>query len=138
MSAFITLKKYLLILAAAFAASFLAAFVLDYALKGPRLGFYFDFLAGRRPLLSLPREILLVDTEEITESGTALAVLDALIEFDADSLVLEVPVLGFSPDISGPDGLVSVKSGDSRDVRRRLDEEFSLIGRNIRSLFEAI
>ncbi|MDR2370591.1 MAG: hypothetical protein LBD71_03855 [Treponema sp.] len=128
MSAFITLKKYFLVLAAALAAAALAAFFMNYALKGPRLGFYFDFLSSRRPALSPPREILLVDTGEITESGTVIAVLDALIEFDADSLVLEVPVLGFSP----------VKSGDGGEIRRRLDEEFSLLGRNIRNLFEAI
>jgi hypothetical protein len=128
MSAFITLKKYFIILAAALAVTVLAAFFMNYALKGPRLGFYFDVLLGRRPALPPPREILLVDTGEITESETAIAVLDALVEFDADSLVLEVPVLGFSP----------VKSGDGGEIRRRLDEEFSLIGRNIRNLFEAI
>jgi class 3 adenylate cyclase len=128
MSAFITLKKYVLILAAALAVTVLAAFFMNYALKGPRLGFYFDFLLSRRPALSPPGEILLVDTGEITESGTVIAVLDALIEFDADSLVLEVPVLGFSP----------VKSGDGGEIRRRLDDEFSLLGRNIRNLFEAI
>ncbi|MDR0601762.1 MAG: hypothetical protein LBG42_05210 [Treponema sp.] len=128
MSAFITLKKYLLILFAAFVSAAAAAFFLEHIVKGPRLGFYYDFLAGRRPALFLPREILLIDTEEAVESGAAVAVLDALIEFDAESLVLEVPALGFS----------SVKSGDKAEIRRRLDEEFSLLGRNIRNLFDAI
>ncbi|MDR1105594.1 MAG: hypothetical protein LBL44_04485, partial [Treponema sp.] len=128
MSAFITPKKYLLILLIAFASAALSAFLLEYVLRGPRLGFYYDFLAGRRPAAVLPREILLIDTGDITESGMVVSVLDALIEFDAESLVLEVPVLGFS----------SIKNGDEDQMRRRLDEEFILLGRNIRNLFEAI
>ncbi|MDR1421129.1 MAG: hypothetical protein LBI86_12210 [Treponema sp.] len=128
MSAFITPKKYLLILFIALVSAALTAFLLEYVLRGPRLGFYYDFLAGRRPAAVLPREILLIDTEDIAESGTVVSVLDALIEFDADSLVLEVPVLGFSP----------VEEGDEDQMRRRLDEEFVLLGRNIRNLFEAI
>ncbi|MDR1288148.1 MAG: hypothetical protein LBK08_11105 [Treponema sp.] len=128
MSAFITPKKYLLILFIAFASAALSAFLLEYVLRGPRLGFYYDFLAGRRPAAIVPREILLIDTGDSTESGTVVCVLDALIEFDAESLVLEVPVLGFS----------SVENGDEDQMRRRLDEEFLLLGRNIRNLFEAI
>jgi class 3 adenylate cyclase len=125
---FRSLKKYFLVVAVALAAAFLTVLLLNYLLAGPKLAFYYDFLLQRRPDFPLPREILLVDSEEITEPGTVVAVLDAMTEFDAECLVIETPILGFSP----------IKSGDVEEIRRHFDEEFTLLGSNIRNLFEAI
>ncbi|GHV94517.1 hypothetical protein AGMMS50293_08370 [Spirochaetia bacterium] len=52
----------------------------------------------------------------------------ALTEMDASDLILEAPVLGSSVG----------RVGSVEDIRLRLNDEYSLLGRNIRNLFEAI
>jgi hypothetical protein len=128
MPAFITRKKFFLILGAALCAVLGAGFLLTCLFEGPRLGFYYDFLRSRRPAPPLAREILLIDTGEMVEPLSVVSVLNAMIEMDATALIIETPVLGFS----------SIKTGDIEEIRYRFDEEFSLLGRNIRNLFEAI
>jgi hypothetical protein len=128
MSSFITWKKYLLVTLGSLCAAAGTAMLLNVLLGGPRLTCYYDFLLGRRPGPPAAGEILLIDTEEVIEPGVLVFVLKTMTEFESGPLALQTPVLGFSP----------VKTGDEEEIRRRFDEEFGLLGRNIRNLFEAI
>jgi hypothetical protein len=128
MSAFISWKRSLLVLLAALCAALAAALGLNYALAGPRLGPVYDFLLKRRPPPPVSREILLINTDEIVEGGDVFAVLMALNEMEAASLIIEAPVLGSS----------SVRIGSEEEIRQHFEDEYSLLGANIRNLFEAI
>jgi hypothetical protein len=127
MAAFITKKKSVLIFLCALLAAAAAAVLLDYLLRGPKLGPHYDFLMSRRAPPRIDRSLLLVDTEDIIEPGSAVQLILTLIEMDAAALVIESPVLGFS---SGREG--------EGEILYRFDEEFALLGRNIQNLFEAI
>jgi hypothetical protein len=127
MAAFITKKKSVLIFFCALLAAAAAAALLNYLLKGPKLGPHYDFLMSRRAPPRIDRSLLLVDTEDIIEPGSAVQLILTLIEMDAAALVIESPVLSFS---SG--------RGDGGEILYRFDEEFALLGRNIQNLFEAI
>jgi class 3 adenylate cyclase len=102
--------------------------LLNYLLAGPRLGPWYDFLLGCRAAPPLAREILLIDTEDIIEPEDAAPLILTLAEMDASGLVIQAPVLG----------LVSGRNENDAGIRRRFDDEFTLLGRNIRNLFEAI
>lgn len=128
MSVFISRKQSLLILVAAFALASGTAVLLNYLLAGPRLGPVYDFLRALRPAPPVSREITIVDTGEIVENGDVFTVLMTLSEMEAASLAIEVPVLGsFSGRIESDE-----------EIQRRLNDEYALLGRNIRNLFEAI
>jgi hypothetical protein len=127
MAAFITKKKSVLIFLCALLAAAAAAVLLDYLLRGPKLGPHYDFLMSRRVPPQVDRSLLLVDTEDIIEPGSAVQLILTLIEMDAAALVIESPVLSFS---SGREG--------GGEILYRFDEEFALLGRNIQNLFEAI
>ncbi|GHV87374.1 hypothetical protein AGMMS50255_6700 [Spirochaetia bacterium] len=128
MAAFISRKGYLLIFSLALCIATGIVILLQYLLSGPKLGPYYDFLLSRRSGLPLAREFLLIDTDDIMEPGDAAQVLLTLIEMDAAALVIETPVLGASA------GRISSED----EIRYRFDEEFTLLGRNIRNLFDAI
>ncbi|GHV40208.1 hypothetical protein AGMMS49546_13640 [Spirochaetia bacterium] len=128
MAAFITRKKSLLIFSLALCIAAGASILLWYLLLGPKLGPHYDFLMDRRESPAISRELLLIDTDDIMEPGAAAQVLLTLIEMDAAALVIETPVLGLSA------GRIS----SEEEIRYRFDEEFTLLGRNIRNLFEAI
>ena len=128
MPAFISQKRSFVILLSALAAAGAAALGLNYALAGPKLAFHYDLLLKQRPLPPVSREILLVNTNEMLESSGLFTALKVLCEFDAAVLLVEAPVLGSS----------SLKIGNEEEIRRRFDEEYRLLGRNIRNLFEAI
>jgi hypothetical protein len=128
MPAFISRKQSLLILLAGLCAAGGAAVLLYYLLSGPRLGPVYDFLRERRPEPPVSREIVLIETDELAESGDIFTVLMTLSELDAAGLVIAVPVLGSAP------GRIA---GDE-EIQRRFTEEYALLGRNIRNLFEAI
>jgi hypothetical protein len=127
MAAFITKKKSVLIFFCALLVAAAAAVLLNYLLRGPKLGPHYDFLMSRRAPPRIDRSLLLVDTEDIIEPGSAVQLLLTLIEMDAAALVVESPVLSFS---SGREG--------EGEILYRFDEEFALLGRNIQNLFEAI
>jgi class 3 adenylate cyclase len=127
MAAFITKKKSVLIFFCALLVAGAAAFLLDYLLRGPKLGPHYDFLMSRRAPPGIDRSLLLVDTEDIIEPGSVVQLILVLIEMDAAALVIESPVLSFS---SGREG--------GGEILYRFDEEFALLGRNIQNLFEAI
>jgi hypothetical protein len=128
MAAFISRKTSLLIMLAGLVTAAGAVFVLNSLLAGPRLGPLYDFLLDRRSPPPVSRDILLIDTGDLIEPGDALPLLLTLAEMDAAGLVIQVPVLG----------LGTGKNDREEDIRRRLDDEFKLLGRNIRNLFEAI
>ncbi|GHU78029.1 hypothetical protein FACS189462_1560 [Spirochaetia bacterium] len=128
MAAFISRKKSLLIFSGGLCAAVLTIFLLQYLLSGPKLGPYYDFLTSRRNPPEISRELLLIDTDEAMEPAQAVQVLLTLTEMDAAALVIETPVLGASA------GRIS----SEEEIRYRFDEEFALLGRNIRNLFEAI
>jgi hypothetical protein len=114
-----------------------AAFLMTYFMDGPRLGLHYDLLLNYRPSPPVSREIILIETgpgdvsepditEHITEPAALATVLLTLTEFDGAALILDTPILGLS-------------SGErEEELVRRLDGEFSLLGRNIRNLFDAI
>jgi hypothetical protein len=124
-----------------------AALVVSFFRFGPQLGLWYDVLLGLRPPPPVAGELLLIDTgnassplentggnkgelagvpEQILEPETLNSVLLVLNEFKAEALLVQVPIAGFSAEGSKDDILFSV------------NEEFSLIGRNIRNLFRAI
>jgi hypothetical protein len=127
MAAFITRKKSVLVFLCALLSAAAAAVLLNYLLRGPKLGPHYDFLVNMRALPPIDRSLLLVDTEDIIEPGSAIQLILTLIEMDAAALVIESPVLSFS---SGREG--------GGEILYRFDEEFALLGRNIQNLFEAI
>ncbi|MDR1277177.1 MAG: hypothetical protein LBK02_00340, partial [Treponema sp.] len=128
MAAFISRKKSVLICLAALCAAAGIAALLNYLLAGPLLGPWYDFLLNHRAAPPPAREILLIDTEDIIEPEDAAPLILTLAEMDAAGLVIQAPVLG----------LVSGRNENEAEIRRRFDDEFTLLGRNIRNLFEAI
>jgi hypothetical protein len=127
LAAFITRKKSVLIFFCAFLAAGGCAVLLDYLLAGPRLGPHYDFLLDWRKKPAPAPELLIVDSGDLIEGGMAEIIL-ALIEMDAASLVIQTPILGFFEE----------KTGSEEEIRSWFEEEFSLLERNIRNLFEAI
>ena len=105
-------------------------------LEGPRLGSFYDFLLSRRPALPISQEILIIDSaipgqglgNDILEPGTVSALLYTLAELRANTLIIQVPILGLSA--GGTAG--------EEDILHHFDEEFSILSRNIRNLFEGI
>jgi hypothetical protein len=128
MSAFISKKLSLALLLCSWCAALVITLLMNYALAGPRLGKAYDILLGFRPQPPVSGEILLIDTDEIIEPGDIFTVLMTLSEMGASDLLVEVPVLG------GGSGMAET----GREFSYRVNDEFSLLGRNIRSLFEAI
>jgi class 3 adenylate cyclase len=86
------------------------------------------------------RELLIIDSsidnsitgtesrEDILEPRTAASMLITMTELGASTLIIQVPILGLSAG-----GTVG-----EEEILSRFDEEFSVLGRNIRNLFEAI
>jgi hypothetical protein len=128
MAAFITRKKSLLVLVCAFLAAGGITVLLHYLLEGPKLGPHYDFLLERRQGFAPAPELLIVDSGEFLEPDAAGRMILTLIEMDSLSLVIQTPILGFSPG----------RTSSSEEIRGWFEEEFSLMERNIRNLFEAI
>jgi hypothetical protein len=108
-----------------------AVFLAFWLLRGPRLLPHYDLLLRRRPNPPVSREILIINAPEggnaVLEPSAAASVLLTLTEMKAEALIIQTPVLG-----------LSASSGSREEILARFDEEFSLLGRNIRNLFEAI
>ncbi|MDR1174640.1 MAG: hypothetical protein LBK83_04135 [Treponema sp.] len=120
-----------------FASLFVGAAVMVlsvHILSGPRLGPHYDWLLRFRNPPPAAREIVLIDTAEILEADKAAGVLIILTEFDASSLIIQVAVP--APGILG--GNFSGRPESTGEIRAHFDEEYNLLGRNIRTLFEAI
>jgi hypothetical protein len=117
-------------------AALLCALGMTRILTGPRLGSLYDFLSGCRRSPPVSGEITLIETDPrkefftryFIEPETAASVLISLMEIDAASLILQVPVAGLSSGIAG----------NAAELSFRFDEEFGLLEGNILNLFEAI
>jgi hypothetical protein len=128
MSKFISKKLSLLLLLGAWLAAAGMVFLLNLTLQGPKLGPVYDMFLGLRPNPPVSPEILLIDTDEIVEPDGLYSVIMALNEMNASNLLVVVPVLGA--------GSGRVESGT--ELSERVGDEFRLMGKNIRNLFEAI
>ena len=128
MSAFFSRKLSLLLLLCSYCIASVIVISLHYALDGPKLGRVYDALLSFRPPPAVSAEILLIETEEIVEPGDVFSVLMALSEMDASDLLVEVAVLGSGSSLA--------ESGT--EFSYRINDEFGLLEKNIRSLFEAI
>jgi len=128
MSAFVPKKLSVVLLSCAWIVALALVFLLNHALAGPRLGRVYDFLLSFRSPPPVSHQILLIDTEEVAEPGDVFRVLMTLIEMGAADLLVEVPVLG-------------TRAGTAEtgaEFAQRIDGEFYLLTRNVRSLFDAI
>lgn len=125
---FISKKLSLLLLLCSWCIALAIIFALHYALAGPKLGVIYDTLLNLRIPPPVSREILLIETDELVEPGDMFTVLMTLSEMDAAELIVEVPLLG--------SGSGMAESG--AEFSFRINDEFSLVGKNIRSLFDAI
>jgi hypothetical protein len=136
MADYISKKESWIRLAASFFPAGGIAVLLCTVMAGPRLGRLYDFLLLLRPPPPVSGELLIVDTsspgenilDNILEPQAAASALLTMLEFDAAALIIQVPVLGLS-------------AGDSAgeaEIIYRFDEEFGLLSRNIRNLFDAI
>ena len=143
MAAYISKKNSWIRCFASFLPAVGLAALLCFLFDGSRLGPFYDYLLRRRsPPVS--RELLLIDTsvsgqeteagspavlaEDILEPGAATSLLYTLAELGARTLIIQVPILGL-PAGGNP--------GEA-EILYRFDEEFSLLSRNIRNLFDAI
>ncbi|MDR2953006.1 MAG: hypothetical protein LBU82_07165 [Treponema sp.] len=128
MSNFISKKLSLFLL---FSSWFMAAavvFLLNFFLDGPKLGPVYDMLLGFRPKPPVSSEIILIDTDEIMEPYGLYPVLITLSEMGASDLLVVVPVLGAG----------SGRVENVLELSERVSDEFRLLGKNIRNLFNAI
>ena len=128
MSGFITKKLSFFLLLGAWCVAAAVVVLFNYFFAGPKLGPVYDIALGFRPAPPVSAEILLIETEDIIEPGDVFSVLMTLSEAGATSLLIEVPVLGTG----------SGRTTSETELNRRVTDEFALLGRNIRNLFEAI
>jgi hypothetical protein len=127
-------KSWIRLVVSFFPAGGIAA-LLCTVMAGPRLGKLYDFLLLLRPPPPVARELLIIDIsspgyilDNILEPSAAASALLTMIELDAAALIIQVPVLGLSAG----------SSAGEEEIVYRFDEEFGLLSRNIRNLFDAI
>jgi len=104
------------------------AFLVNFLLSGPKLGFHYDFLLSHKLPPPVSREILIIKTGDFIETSDIFSVLLTLTEMNAANLILT----GRSSPSSSP---VTVTEAE---IRRRFVDEYIILGTNIRNLFEAI
>ena len=103
-------------------------FLLNFLLGGPKLGIHYDFLLTHKRSPVVSHEILIIETDEFVEGSDIFTVFMALTEMEAANLVMTGKL---SPS-SSPIMLTEAQ------IRRRFIDEYTLIGANIRNLFEGI
>jgi hypothetical protein len=128
MSNFISKRLSLLLLFCSWFTAAAMVFLLNIFLDGPKLGPLYDMLLSFRPKPPVSSEIMLINTDEIMEPSGLYPVLMALSEMGASDLLVVVPVLGA--------GSGRIESG--LELSERVSDEFKLLGKNIRNLFDAI
>jgi class 3 adenylate cyclase len=128
MAVFISKKLSFALLLGSWCAALGITLVLHYALAGPRLGPFYDALLDFRTQPPVSREILLIETDEVVEPIDVFSVLMTLSEMGASDLLIEVPLLGTGSGLA--------ETGE--EFSYRINDEFNLLGKNIRNLFEAI
>jgi len=128
MRARIPVKYSLLMLLGGLIFALGVTFSLIFLLSGPKLGLHYDFIANFQSPPVVSREILIIDTEEFVDGNDLFTVFMTLTEMNAAALVMTGRI---SPTTS-PITLTE------SEIRRRFMDEYSLIGANIRNLFEGI
>jgi len=128
MHVFISKKLSLFLLLCSWCTALGIILTLNYFLDGPKLGPVYDALLDFRSPPPILGEILLIETDEVVESGDIYSVFMTLSEMGASSLLVEVPLLGTGSGIA--------ETGEEFSLR--INDEFDLLGKNIRSLFDAI
>ncbi|MDR0495508.1 MAG: hypothetical protein LBG95_07765 [Treponema sp.] len=125
---FISKKLSFVLLFCSWCVAAAITFGLNYALIGPKLSPVYDILLNFRASPPVSGEILLIETDEVIEPGDMFSVLMTLSEMGASNLLVEVPQLGTGSGMAET-GL---------EFSYRINDEFTLLGKNIRNLFEAI
>jgi hypothetical protein len=128
MAVFISKKLSFGLLLGSWCAALGITLLLHSILAGPKLGPVYDALLDFRTPPPVSREILLIETDEVVEPLDVFSVLMTLSEMGASDLLIEVPLLG--------SGSGMMETGE--EFSYRINDEFNLLGRNIRSLFEGI
>ncbi|MDR2542271.1 MAG: hypothetical protein LBC80_02330 [Treponema sp.] len=128
MRAFIPVKYSLFMFLGSLVFSTGVIFFLNFLLSGPKLGPHYDLLLKIRKPSAVSNELLIINTDEIVSGNDLFTVFMTLTEMDAANLVMTGKV---SPAAS-PITLTEA------EIRRRFMDEYSLIGANIRNLFEGI
>jgi len=128
MAVFISKKLSFALLFGSWCAALGIILLLHYVLAGPRLGPVYDALLAFRAPPPVSREILLIETDEVVEPLDIFSVLMTLSEMGASDLLIEVPVLGSKSGM--------LETGE--EFSYRINDEFNLLGKNIRNLFQAI
>ncbi|MDR3130427.1 MAG: hypothetical protein LBU18_02670 [Treponema sp.] len=109
-----------------------ALILLYFYFSGPRLGPLYDYLMLRRSPPLISREVAIIDagpgSTNFIEPAAAIVILTSLIELDARALAIQIPILGKA-------GSASPAENGFSD---RIDEEFTVLSRNIENLFQAI
>ncbi|OHE69301.1 MAG: hypothetical protein A2001_12505 [Treponema sp. GWC1_61_84] len=129
-------RRVLRLAASAFAGILVAASASFIETERP-LGTLYDWLLGKRPSPSFPRELLLIESSPTSDSmaGDAstglVGALLAMTEMEASRALILMPI-GLS--IRNDDG----SDAAQMELERRFDEEFEKIERNISTLFDAI
>ncbi|MDR2542054.1 MAG: hypothetical protein LBC80_01180, partial [Treponema sp.] len=103
-------------------------FFLNFLLSGPKLGPHYDLLLKIQKPPVASQELLIINTGEFVDGNDLFNVFMTLTEMNAANLLMTGKV---SPAAS-PITLTET------DIRRRFIDEYSLIGANIRNLFEGI
>jgi class 3 adenylate cyclase len=165
MAAYISIQKALarILMSLFFAA--VAGLLVWFAMRGPRLGSYYDLLLGFSESAPLSAEILLIESRsresrslspgsaetlpraagngisgdaagaDIIEPALAASVLMTLAEFNASALVIQTPILGAAFPLGFQ---ASAGSLWEEGILVRLNDEFALVNRNIGNFFDAI
>jgi len=123
----ISVKNSLLMLLSGLVCAAALVFLLNNILKGPRLGPHFDFLLKYKNS-AVSREIVIINTGEYADSSDLYSVLITLTEMQASNLVMTAKMFSSSSPVIITEA----------DIKRRFGDEYSLLGSNIRSLFESI
>jgi len=130
-------RRVLLFLAPLLSIALLLLLDLEGLLSRPA-GLFYDTAFRLRPAVPSTREMLLLDIDDraVAVKGawpwTTEAIADGLLklkEFDAERVVLDLPLPGAAPAGS---------AGVAPAVREAFDREFSQIGENARTLFDGI
>jgi hypothetical protein len=167
MAAYISIQKALARILISFFFAIAVGLLTWFALRGPRLGPYYDLLLRFLKSAPLSAEILLIESRnpppgpagkssawgevfyqtagngisgedagaDIIEPALAASVLMTLAEFNASTLVIQTPILGAASPLSFQ---ASAGSLWEEGLLVRFNDEFTLVNRNIRNLFDAI
>jgi class 3 adenylate cyclase len=98
---------------------------------GPTLGRGFDFLLSFQGPPPIAPEVLVIETagtDTVIDPSTAAQVIMTMAELEAQSLLIQTPVLGVSTSAAGQEA----------ELLDLFNREFDLLDRNIQNLFDGI